>query len=116
MGGGSGKGSDRGPCSQTAGAPDVIRPKYPNSYATYTNFMYGEIGSTFNAGPRAWPEEEATGDTAYAKMLKAYAGPPPSMQQQPPQPQPALHPAVQRLGASVGDPLGAARNAANRVA
>lgn len=83
---GSNKGGDRGPCSRTSGAPDNVRAKYPNAYATYTNIMYGEIGSTYTAGPSAKPENHATGNTAYAKALKAYSEPPPSMQQ-PQQPQ-----------------------------
>merc|ERR1712045_410301 len=82
---GRGKGSNRGPCSQTAGAPDIVRAKYPNAFAKYTNIMYGEIDSTYTAGPNAKPEAAATGNSAYAKSLKAYSAPPPSMQQQQPQ-------------------------------
>merc|ERR1711963_553754 len=87
---GTNKGGDRGPCSPTSGAPDNVRAKYPNAFATYTNIMYGEIGSTYTAAAmRSKPENAATGNTAYANALKAYSGPPPSMQpQQPQQPQP----------------------------
>merc|ERR1712232_830043 len=82
---GHGKGSHRGPCSKSVGAPEIVRAKYPNAYATYTNIMYGEIGSTYTAGPSAKPEASATGNSAYAKSLKAFSAPPPNMQQQQPQ-------------------------------
>merc|ERR1719384_330824 len=76
---GDGKGGNRGPCSRTAGAPENVRAKYPDAFATYTNFMYGEIDSTYTAGPSAKPESSAS------------SHPPPSVmqpQQQPQQQQP----------------------------
>merc|ERR1712216_348316 len=45
----------RGPCSVDSGAPSDVRAKYADSYVSYTNMKYGEIGSTINSKPAPGP-------------------------------------------------------------
>lgn len=39
-------GSERGPCSQDSGDPNLVENTYPNSYVQFSNIKVGEIGST----------------------------------------------------------------------
>lgn len=44
-------GGDRGPCNTTEGNPALIQKNHPEVSVTYSNIKWGEIGSTFSAGP-----------------------------------------------------------------
>jgi len=39
-------GVKRGPCPITSGVPKEVQQQYPNSYVTYSNIKFGDIGST----------------------------------------------------------------------
>jgi cellulose 1,4-beta-cellobiosidase len=46
----------RGPCKRSAGAPSEVRAMHGDASVKYTNFMYGELDSTYTAGHKAKPE------------------------------------------------------------
>merc|ERR1719414_1835143 len=67
----------RGPCPTSSGKPMEVRAKYPGSSVMYTNFMYGELDSTYTAGSDAKPEHAEKDNKDYAAALRRYkAGPP----------------------------------------
>merc|ERR1712157_688267 len=39
-------GAARGPCSPSSGSPSEVRSKHADAWVEYSNFKYGEIGST----------------------------------------------------------------------
>lgn len=39
----------RGPCDDSSGNPAIVRPASRDSYVSYTNIKYGELGSTYSA-------------------------------------------------------------------
>jgi cellulose 1,4-beta-cellobiosidase len=95
---GTGLGSLRGPCPEDSGAPAEVRSKYPNAAVKYTNFMYGEVGSTYTdatrkpavARPAAAPRTAAP--TIQALPPPAPTMPPLAQTSQPPQPLPPQPP------------------------
>uniref|UniRef100_A0A7S4RQ07 cellulase n=1 Tax=Alexandrium monilatum TaxID=311494 RepID=A0A7S4RQ07_9DINO len=66
------KGAVRGPCPSSSGQPRDVRSKHAGASVKYSNFMYGEIGSTYNTLPEAKPETAAKVDP-YAARLSDYA-------------------------------------------
>jgi len=49
-------GNYRGPCDTSSGVPSQLRGTHGDAFVTYTNFMYGEINSTYTAGKSSKPE------------------------------------------------------------
>merc|ERR1712117_151424 len=47
-GDGSRPGDVRGPCKRGAGAPEVLRAEHGDASVKYTNFMFGELDSTYS--------------------------------------------------------------------
>ncbi|CAK0899022.1 unnamed protein product [Prorocentrum cordatum] len=72
----------RGPCGNTTGVPQEVRAMSGSASVKYTNFMYGEIGSTLVA--KAKPDEMQKADKKYKAMLARFSAPPlqPGQQQQ----------------------------------
>jgi cellulose 1,4-beta-cellobiosidase len=65
----------RGPCETTSGVPADVRAKYPDASTTYSNIMYGEIGSTYTASKDERPDQiVATGLAAAAGGVTAVSG------------------------------------------
>ncbi|CAK0795962.1 unnamed protein product [Prorocentrum cordatum] len=96
-GGHSTPGVARGPCDKTTGVPADVRAKYPDASVTYSNIMYGEIGSTYTAGEGAKPDQAvATGflkaAAAGVTAVSGGAAALPQQQQALQQPQQALQP------------------------
>jgi len=58
LGDGSKPGEVRGPCKRSAGAPEELRAKYGDASVKYTNFMFGELDSTYTADPSQKPAGE----------------------------------------------------------
>jgi len=56
MGNASRPGSVRGPCKESSGSPDQVRAQHSEASVKYTNFMYGELDSTYTAEDGAKPE------------------------------------------------------------
>mmetsp|Transcript_14174 Transcript_14174/g.33799 ORF Transcript_14174/g.33799 Transcript_14174/m.33799 type:complete len:684 (+) Transcript_14174:57-2108(+) len=78
----SSPGVARGPCSDSSGLPQDVRSKHGTASVKYSNFMYGEIGSTFTAPPADMPEAAAKVDP-YASRLTEYAKAAPPQQASP---------------------------------
>merc|ERR1719189_2106977 len=55
LGDGSKPGEVRGPCKRSAGAPEELRAKYGDASVKYSNFMFGELDSTYTADPSQKP-------------------------------------------------------------
>mmetsp|Transcript_34391 Transcript_34391/g.90059 ORF Transcript_34391/g.90059 Transcript_34391/m.90059 type:complete len:631 (-) Transcript_34391:54-1946(-) len=73
----------RGPCKTTSGLPADVRAKYPDAYTTYSNIMYGEIGSTYTASEDEKPDKTvATGFPVAASGVTAVSGGAVQQQQQ----------------------------------
>lgn len=75
----SGKGDDsspgvaRGPCAPSAGKPEVLRSQHGGASVRYTNFMFGEIDSTYLVEASVKPDHAAKdGKSYYAKRLSQY--------------------------------------------
>merc|ERR1719189_1876770 len=81
-GDGSRPGDVRGPCKRGAGAPEVLRVEHGDASVKYTNFMFGELDSTYIA--------EHTAKPAAAKQPGMPSPGPP----QPAEPQPAPAPSL----------------------
>jgi len=65
----------RGPCETTSGLPADVRAKYPDASTTYSNIMYGEIGSTYTASKDEKPDQIiATGLKGAAGGVTAVSG------------------------------------------
>jgi len=45
------KGAPRGTCSQGSGNPTLVESKYPHSNVVYSNIKWGDLDSTYPAGP-----------------------------------------------------------------
>merc|ERR1719336_303913 len=63
----------RGPCKTNSGVPQEVRGKYASASVKYTNFMYGEVGSTLDAKASDKPQAAETRDKVYLKRLKTWA-------------------------------------------
>merc|ERR1719401_744358 len=71
----------RGPCPTSSGLPADLRSQNQDAYVRYTNIMYGEIDSTYVAGPKAKPDHASKGNAAFAERLRAFAAPAVTQQQ-----------------------------------
>jgi len=76
----SGKGDEsssgvaRGPCAPSDGRPEVLRSQHGDASVKYTNFMYGEIDSTYLVKSYVKPDHVAKDRKSYyAKRLSRYA-------------------------------------------
>jgi len=55
----------RGPCEVESGSPEEVRAKYASASVKYTNFMYGELDSTYTEKARAsTPSSRSAGPPA----------------------------------------------------
>jgi len=66
----------RGPCPTSSGKPAGVRAKYSDASVRYTNFMYGEIDSTYTAPVADRPEAAEGADEEYTTRLKQYKASP----------------------------------------
>merc|ERR1712217_1000995 len=65
----------RGPCKTISGVPSEVRAMHGSASVKYTNFMYGEIGSTLMANMSGKPQATETKDKTYLKELKSWSSP-----------------------------------------
>jgi len=72
-------GAARGPCTASAGQPEVLRSQHGDASVRYTNFMYGEIDSTYLVEASVKPDHVAMDSTSYyGNRLSNYASGRPS--------------------------------------
>jgi len=72
-------GAARGPCIPNAGQPEVLRSQHGDASVRYTNFMYGEIDSTYLVEASVKPDHVAKdGASYYGNRLSHYASGRPS--------------------------------------
>merc|ERR1719433_2699562 len=76
-------GNNRGPCKRSKGNPDQIRGTHGDASVKYTNFMFGELDSTYTAGSSFKPDAVKTPSVPQPGASQP-AGPKPT------QPRPAL--------------------------
>lgn len=58
--GATGPGSRRGPCATDSGDPTEVEKEFANSYVTFTNIKFGDIGSTGGPSPSPVPPVPST--------------------------------------------------------
>lgn len=70
----SASGGARGPCTPSEGQPEVLRSRHGDASVEYTNFMYGEIDSTYLVEASVKPDHVAKDRTSYyANRLSQFA-------------------------------------------